>query len=146
MAGARVDIGAYELDLAQMFGDVVDADADGMRDAWEQFYGLNWNDATDANLDADGDRFTNMNEDGAGTNPQDSLSLLRLSLQTPSATNVSLSWMSVTNRFYDLQASTNLTANWNNLATNISGTGANQTMAFPRSPVSSSFYRIRVYR
>jgi len=39
-----------------------DSDSDGMADAWETLYGLNLNDAADANLDGDGDGYSNLQE------------------------------------------------------------------------------------
>ena len=50
---------------------VVDADGDGMPDEWEKKYGLNVNDASDANADLDGDEFTNLEEYVAKTDPKD---------------------------------------------------------------------------
>ena len=50
---------------------VLDSDGDGMPDAWEKRYGLNPNDASDANADADGDGFTNLEEYLAKTDPTD---------------------------------------------------------------------------
>ena len=41
---------------------VLDADGDGLPDEWEKKYGLNVNDASDANADLDGDEFTNLEE------------------------------------------------------------------------------------
>lgn len=40
----------------------LDSDSDGMADAWETLYGLNPNDAADANLDGDGDGYSNLQE------------------------------------------------------------------------------------
>ena len=48
---------------------VLDTDADGIPDAWEILYGLNPNDATDAQLDPDHDGLTNLQEYLANTNP-----------------------------------------------------------------------------
>jgi len=39
-----------------------DADEDGMPNKWEQKYGLDWTSAKDANLDADNDGITNLEE------------------------------------------------------------------------------------
>lgn len=39
-----------------------DRDADGISDDWESYYGLNPDDATDANLDPDGDGISNLGE------------------------------------------------------------------------------------
>lgn len=49
----------------------VDADNDGMPDAWELKFGLNPNDPADAKEDADGDMFTNLEEFEAKTDPRD---------------------------------------------------------------------------
>ena len=48
----------------------VDADKDGMPDAWELKFGLNPNDPSDAKKDADGDMFTNFEEFEAKTDPK----------------------------------------------------------------------------
>ncbi len=47
----------------------LDSDGDGMPDDWEKRFGLNPDDAGDANLDRDGDGFTNLEEYQAGTDP-----------------------------------------------------------------------------
>ena len=49
----------------------LDADEDGMPDAWETKYGLNPADAADAEADADGDDFSNLEEYLAKTDPKD---------------------------------------------------------------------------
>ena len=50
---------------------VLDADGDGLPDEWERKYGLNVNDAADAEADLDGDDFTNIEEYRAKTDPTD---------------------------------------------------------------------------
>ena len=50
---------------------VLDTDGDGLPDEWEKKYGLNVNDASDANADLDGDEFTNLEEYVAKTDPKD---------------------------------------------------------------------------
>lgn len=46
-----------------------DNDGDTMNDAWEAFFNLNTNDASDASGDPDGDDFTNLQEYQNGTHP-----------------------------------------------------------------------------
>ena len=66
---------------------VLDADGDGLPDAWERKYGLNPQSAADAQADADGDGFTNFEEFQAKTDPTDKTShpdyLDSLQLQLP---------------------------------------------------------------
>ena len=49
----------------------VDSDNDGLPNDWEKKYGLNSNDSADADLDKDGDGFTNREEFEAKTDPSD---------------------------------------------------------------------------
>ncbi len=49
----------------------LDSDGDGMTDGWEEKFGLNPKDPTDADLDADNDGFTNIEEFIAKTDPTD---------------------------------------------------------------------------
>lgn len=49
----------------------IDADQDGLPDAWELKYGLNPNDPADAKKDLDDDTFTNFEEFEKKTNPKD---------------------------------------------------------------------------
>ena len=50
---------------------VLDADGDGLPDEWEKKFGLNPNSPNDAELDKDGDGFTNLEEYQAKTDPTD---------------------------------------------------------------------------
>lgn len=50
---------------------VIDVDTDGLPDDWENQYGLDPTDPSDAALDSDGDRLTNLQEFGSSTDPTD---------------------------------------------------------------------------
>jgi len=56
----------------------LDTDNDGMPDSWERDYGLDPDNAADAQADEDGDRMLNAAEFVAGTDPTAASSLLRL--------------------------------------------------------------------
>ena len=47
-----------------------DSDGDGMPDSWERSHNLNANNPSDANGDADGDGYTNIEEFMNGTDPE----------------------------------------------------------------------------
>ncbi|HBA83476.1 MAG TPA: hypothetical protein DCZ95_05210 [Verrucomicrobia bacterium] len=47
----------------------LDSDSDGMDDAYESFFGLNPNDASDAPMNYDGDTLSNLQESGLSTDP-----------------------------------------------------------------------------
>jgi len=84
-----------------------DFDGDGMADIWEtNYFGFNTNNAADGLLDFDGDGMINRDEYGAGTNPTNALSLLKL-VQTATNANV-LQFVAQTNRTYSILCRTNL--------------------------------------
>ena len=60
------------LNVFAMFANANDADKDGMSDTWEVRYGLNPNDASDADGDNDGDFLTNLEEYRNACDPNDS--------------------------------------------------------------------------
>ena len=59
---------------------LLDTDNDRIPDQWEQAYGLNPSDASDAALDSDGDGVSNLDEYRSGTNPKDAKSYLRIEI------------------------------------------------------------------
>jgi subtilisin family serine protease len=105
------------LNLARM----VDTDLNSLPDWWEQEYFGQFT-GTDAGADADGDGASNSAEWLAGTNPTNSVSVLRLSIQM-AAEGLTASWPSAPERFYRLNGATNLPATFSAvIRSNISGT------------------------
>jgi len=87
----------------------LDADHDGMPDAWEAQYGLNPTDPSDADMDPDADGFTNFEEYKAGTDPMDSsdspLPIFSIIDITTAYGRPQFSWRSDAGRLYEVQRS-----------------------------------------
>ncbi len=104
-----------------------------MPDDFELAYGLNPNSSTDGHvpsgdgmdhdLDSDGDGGSNYKEFLAGTNPNDALSALRVSLQRQSDRTL-VFVDSVAGATYRVEAATEVTGPWSVLADGLAGTGA----------------------
>ena len=127
---------------------LVDTDGDGLPDDWEVANGLNPNSAfgdDGANGDPDGDRFTNLQEYLAGTDPHNAQSCLKIDSITPGLGIMTLRYTAISNRTYTLQYRTDLsTGAWQKLSdagpfTITSTVQANDTF----SPTNSArFYRL----
>jgi hypothetical protein len=63
----------------------VDSDEDGLPDYWEKLYNFNPEQPGEANLDSDGDGYTNLQEYQFGTDPLDPLDHPTENVSTPSA-------------------------------------------------------------
>jgi hypothetical protein len=93
-----------------------DTDGDGLPDDWELVNGLNPYSASGddgANGDPDHDGFNNLQEFGAGTDPHNSASLLKITSIIHIPTGVTLQFPTVANHSYSVQYRTNfLTGAW----------------------------------
>jgi hypothetical protein len=144
--GGTVDIGAYEF---QGSGSLISY-------AWLQQYGLP-NDGSADFLDPDIDGKNNWQEWICGTNPTNSLSVLRLLSAAPTGSNVVVSWQSFTGINYFLERTVNLSCFTTNavvedsnivlVATNIAGQAGITTYADTTAiGVGPLFYRVGVKR
>jgi hypothetical protein len=90
----NVHLSAAPLSLAPL-----DADGNGLADAWAAAYGV-----TDPDGDPDGDRMSNLEEYLCGTVPTDEVSYLRMvSVKPVPGRGVEISWSSEAGRVYTLQ-------------------------------------------
>jgi hypothetical protein len=90
-----------------------DEDGDGIRDAWERENGLDPEDPEDANLDADADGQSNLEEFVALTDPRDPFSVLRIdSVHRLPGNAVEIGWASVPGVRYAIEVSENLAFPW----------------------------------
>jgi hypothetical protein len=121
-----------------------DLDGDGMPDVWEaDNFGTLLRDGTG---DLDGDGFSDLNEYLAGTQPTNAASLLRLSaIAQPIPANGVITWLSVSNRTYDLLMATgSLTSAFLPIATNLPPTPP--VNVYPlSSPGTPAFFRVRTH-
>jgi hypothetical protein len=134
IVNGTVDIGAYEY---QGTGSRISY-------AWLQQYGLRIDGSADS-LDPDHDALNNWQEWVCGTCPTNTQSALRLISATPTRTNVTVSWQSVSGVNYSLQCSTNLSSPFTLVATNIPGQSGTTTYTDTNAPHPGPFfYRVSV--
>jgi hypothetical protein len=132
-------------DTGAAFTISADADGDGVPDAWEV---RNFGSVTSvtAASDADNDGFSDLREYWAGTDPKNPGSRLEMTSISNAAGNVvRVGWTSVSNRCYLLERSTNLTAGFSALASNILSTSPANSLT-DASATSAVFkaYRVRI--
>ncbi|MFH0907425.1 MAG: S8 family serine peptidase [bacterium] len=128
---ASAGIGTWRMDNFRMFGTVrpgfADTDADGMEDNWELDNFGSLTNATSTS-DADNDRFLDLHEYLAGTEPTNNQSYLKaFSPSNAPSGNFIVKWSSVANRFYILNRSTNLVEGFSGIASNLAATAPENT-------------------
>jgi hypothetical protein len=125
---------------------MVDSDRDGMPDAWETAYGFNPNSAADANLDADGDGFTNLQEFLAGTDPLSNTSRFTTPVPTlpvlPGGP-LTLQFQATANRTYAIESRTGLVSGaWQKIM-DVGPSPTNRAFSFTNATDGSM---LRMYR
>jgi hypothetical protein len=120
---------------------ISDTDSDGIPDEWENAFGLDLRDPTDAQKDKDNDGFTNLQEYLAGTNPTDPGSFLKVT-GTVVANDLHLGFSAVSGKTYRIDYRDDLIgAQWQLLRTITNAIGTVDVMDnTPRG--AQRFYRI----
>ena len=92
--------------------------------------------------DPDQDKFTNAQENIAGTDPTKAASLLKMQSVARSVSGATVTWQSVTNRHYQVMARTNASAGtWLNVGGVFTPSGTNSSILD-----SSATNTLRIYR
>jgi hypothetical protein len=122
-----------------------DCDGDGIWDDWELAHNLNPCDPADGGLDPDHDGHTNLQEFQAGTDPNSSNSVTRISQVLISGNDVRIRFKGVTGKRYRLERSGGMSSNWTGIVT--FKVGLSQTVELIDSSAmrrTNSFYRVRL--
>ena len=124
----------------------LDEDYDGIADDWERAHGLAPTNPDDALDDPDGDGASNLAEYLAGTDPQDSLNVLRLVAVRLIADSVEVTFNSTIGKCYSLESTPEFdTDSWNTIASGIIGNGSLLRVSVPRMSAGlRQFIRVRL--
>jgi uncharacterized protein DUF1800/PA14 domain-containing protein/putative Ig domain-containing protein/CHRD domain-containing protein/thrombospondin type 3 repeat protein len=121
---------------------IIDSNANGMSDVWEQLHNAM---GIDPNLDSDGDGFPNIMECLAGTDPFNANSYPKIGSVSLSGTNFVMNMPSVPGKLYQLQSCQSLVAAsmvWSNETSVIAQAGTtNVTFPAPAN-LSGKFFRV----
>jgi hypothetical protein len=122
-----------------------DTDGDGMPDWWERAHGLNYTNATDAAFDDDGDGFSNLQENLAGTDPANPASALRITAVDVVGVDNRITFTSAIDESYDVQSSPSLQPpTWGTVTQNVAGTGSAIQVIDPSGATNTPGYYYRV--
>lgn len=119
----------------------MDLDADGMSDVWEKKYSA---EAAFPDVDYDGDGALTIDESLAGTDPYDANSVLKLTRYDHLSQGLCVHWASKNNVVYQLQISSDLTGQWQNIGKEVIGRGGQHVHAVGSAPGKQAFYRFVV--
>jgi hypothetical protein len=121
-----------------------DSDLDGLKDAWEiKYFGSISDSRAVPLLDVDGDGFNNLAEQTAGTDPTDKGSRLVIVFSNFSGPDFLLTWTSVSNRVYFIDAAVD-GETWVEVGTTTALDSSTWTWKDLAPPGQRKFYRVRV--
>lgn len=127
---------------------IVDTDADGLPNWWEDQFGLSKNNAADATLDLDGDGASNLNELLAGTRPNDAVSIFRITALQPEAGDLRITWTTVGGKSYVVQTNGDASGGFADSSPRISASGAGESVTNVVVPNGTAngrrYYRVRL--
>lgn len=127
---------------------IVDTDADGLPNWWEDRFGLSKNNAADATLDLDGDGASNLNELLAGTRPNDAVSVFRITALQPEAGDLRITWTTVSGKSYVVQTNGHAGNGFTDSSPRISASGAGESVTSivvpNRTANGPRYYRVRL--
>jgi sugar lactone lactonase YvrE len=127
---------------------MVDTDADGIPNWWEDQFGLGKTNSADATLDLDGDGASNLNEFLSGTQPNDATSVFRITAFQPEGGNLRVTWTTVGGKSYVVQTNGEVSNSFADSSPLIPAPGAGESVTnFVDSSGATNgprYYRVRL--
>lgn len=123
---------------------ILDNDADGMTNIWEDAYGLDKFSATDAMLDADSDSWTNLLEFVAGTNPRNGADFFASTVTKASGPGFVINFLARAGKSYVIEYKNSLSDPvWQTLVLIPAPVSDTEISHTDPTPLEQRFYRVK---